>query len=80
MVGELIRVSRAQDGEGHEDATVLDFYELLVGGQEPIPTVAVEFDDGYQLTLTARPPDVLPADEDEDDDEDESPDGDPAAE
>ena len=72
----------AQDGEGHEEATVIDFYELLVGGQDPIPTVAVEFDDGYKLTLTARAPDVLPAEEEEggDDAESESPEADAAAE
>ena len=30
FVGERVLVSRAQDGENHEEATVVDFYELLI--------------------------------------------------
>jgi hypothetical protein len=69
MVGERVLVSRAQDGKNHEQATVTDFYELLMSGQEPIPTAVVDFDDGQRLYITARPPDFLPLDEEEEDDE-----------
>jgi hypothetical protein len=72
-------VSRAQDGENHEEATVVDFYELLIEGDK-IPSVVVDFDDGERLYLTAREPNVLPLDledaEDEDDDWDEGEDED----
>src|SRR5271154_125945 len=71
MVGERVLVSRAQDGQNHEEATVTDFYELLMSGQEPIPTAVVDFDDGQRLYITARAPDFLPMDEDEDEDEDD---------
>jgi hypothetical protein len=76
FVGERVLVSRAQDGENHEEATVVDFYELLIEGDK-IPSVVVDFDDGERLYLTAREPGVMPielddsdADEDEDADED----------
>ncbi len=69
MVGERVLVSRAQDGKNHEEATVTDFYELLMSGQEPVPTAAVDFDDGQRLYITARPPDFLPMDEDEEDED-----------
>ena len=79
--GERVLVSRAQDGENHEEATVVDFYELLIEGDK-IPSVVVDFDDGERLYLTAREPNVLPIDLedpelddeddwDEDDDEDD---------
>jgi hypothetical protein len=72
MVGERVLVSRAQDGKNHEGATVTDFYELLMSGQEPVPTAAVDFDDGQRLYITARPPDFLPMEEEEEEeDEDE---------
>jgi hypothetical protein len=73
FVGERVMVSRAQDGENHEEATVVDFYELLIEGDK-LPSVVVDFDDGERLYLTAREPNVLPIDpddEDEDDDWDE---------
>ncbi len=70
MVGERVLVSRAQDGQNHEEATVTDFYELLMSGQEPIPTAVVDFDDGQRLYITARAPDFLPIDDEEEDDED----------
>jgi hypothetical protein len=70
LVGERVLVSRSQDGQNHEEATVTDFYELLISGQPPIPTAVVDFDDGQRLYITARAPDFLPMDEDEDDDED----------
>jgi hypothetical protein len=77
FVGERVLVSRAQDGANHEEATVVDFYELLIEGDK-IPSVVVDFDDGERLYLSAREPDVLPIgsndehddDWDEDDDED----------
>ena len=72
FVGERVLVSRAQDGANHEEATVVDFYELLMEG-EKIPSVVVDFDDGERLYLSAREPNVLPVEaEDElDDDLDE---------
>jgi hypothetical protein len=72
FVGERVLVSRAQDGEDHEEATVVDFYELLIEGDK-LPSVVVDFDDGERLYLTAREPNVLPIDLEEpelDDDED----------
>jgi hypothetical protein len=77
FVGERVLVSRAQDGENHEEATVVDFYELLIEGDK-LPSVVVDFDDGERLYLTAREPNILPIDleepeldEDDDWDEDE---------
>jgi hypothetical protein len=74
FVGERVMVSRAQDGENHEEATVVDFYELLIEGDK-LPSVVVDFDDGERLYLTAREPNVMPVDpdaaEDEDDDWDD---------
>jgi hypothetical protein len=72
FVGERVLVSRAQDGENHEEATVVDFYELLIEGDK-IPSVVVDFDDGERLYLTAREPNVLAIDveEPELDDDDE---------
>jgi hypothetical protein len=69
FVGERVMVSRAQDGENHEEATVVDFYELLIEGDK-LPSVVVDFDDGERLYLTAREPNVLPADPDEDEEDD----------
>jgi hypothetical protein len=77
FVGERVMVSRAQDGENHEEATVVDFYELLIEGDK-LPSVVVDFEDGERLYLTAREPNVLPLDPDEADeewdDEDDEPD------
>jgi hypothetical protein len=77
FVGERVLVARAQDGANHEEATVVDFYELLIEGDK-IPSVVVDFEDGERLYLSAREPNVLPIeskdegddDWDEDDDED----------
>jgi hypothetical protein len=71
FVGERVLVSRVQDGENHEEATVVDFYELLIEGDK-IPSVVVDFDDGERLYITAREPNVMPIelDEGEEDDED----------
>jgi hypothetical protein len=70
LVGERVLVSRAQDGRNHEEATVTDFYELLMSGQEPIPTAVVDFDDGQRLYITARAPDFLPLEDEEEEDDD----------
>ena len=77
FVGERVLVSRAQNGESHEEATVVDFYELLIEGDK-IPSVVVDFDDGERLYLAAREPDVMPIELDEPDldDDDESEDED----
>ena len=80
FVGERVLVSRVQDGENHEEATVVDFYELLIEGDK-IPSVVVDFDDGERLYLSAREPNVVPieldeADDDEDDDWDDDDDED----
>jgi hypothetical protein len=83
-VGERVLVSRTQDGRGHEEATVVDYYQLLIEGSS-IPSVVVDFDDGDRLYLPAREPNVLPLEaEDEpewdDDERDEEPEpaGEPA--
>jgi hypothetical protein len=80
FVGERVLVSRPQDGENHEEATVVDFYELLIEGDK-IPSVVVDFDDGERLYLSAREPNVVPieldeADEDDDDWDEDDGDGD----
>jgi hypothetical protein len=69
FVGERVLISRAQDGENHEEATVVDFYELLIEGDK-LPSVVVDFDDGERLYLTAREPNVLPIDPDDDEGDD----------
>src|ERR1700759_377060 len=76
MVGERVLVSRAENGSDHEEATVVDFYELLINRQS-IPSIVVDFDDGERKYMTAKEPNVMPFDEDEepdwdDEDEDES--------
>jgi len=76
FVGERVLASRALDGGGHEEATVVDFYELLIEGDK-IPSVVVDFDDGERLYLTAREPNVMPIDLDDDDElDDEEDEGD----
>lgn len=66
MIGERVLVSRAQDGENHEEATVVDSYVLLIEGNST-PSVVVDFDDGERLYLSAQEPNVrrIPEDEDE---------------
>jgi hypothetical protein len=64
MVGERVLVSRAETGADHEEATVVDFYELLIN-RESIPSVVVDFDDGQRKYLTAKEPNVMPFDEEE---------------
>ena len=58
-VGDRVLVSRAQDGENHEEGTVVDAYSLLIG-PETRPIVSVEFEGGKREFFTATEPDVLP--------------------
>ena len=65
QVGDTVLASRAQDGESHEEAKVVDSYSLIMG-DETRPMVCVQFDDGERVFLTASEPDVLPVPEPED--------------
>jgi hypothetical protein len=58
-VGEHVLVSRAQDGENHEEGKVVDAYSIIIGDDER-PMVCVEFEDGKREFHTATEPDVLP--------------------
>jgi len=64
-VGDKVDVSRAETGEDHERAVVIDSYELIIG-EERRPMVVVEFDDGERKYMTATTPNVLPVYEEED--------------
>jgi hypothetical protein len=64
-VGDRVLASRAQDGENHEDANVVDAYSLLIGGEE-LPMVVVAFTDGDRAWLKADGADVMPAPEEDD--------------
>ncbi len=68
IVGERVLASRAEDGQNHEEATVVDYYVLLTEG-DSIPSIVVDFDDGERKYMTAREPDILPLPEEEDDDD-----------
>jgi hypothetical protein len=57
-VGDTALVSRAQNGQDHEEATVIDVYELLIA-EDRIPMIVVDFDDGERLWIRAEEPDVL---------------------
>jgi hypothetical protein len=57
-VGDRVLAARAEDGHGHEQATVVDAYELLIN-LEPRPMVVVDFDDGERRWMTAAAPNVL---------------------
>ena len=72
MIGERVLVSRAQDGENHEEATVVDYYVLLIEGNST-PSAVVDFDDGERLYLSAQEPNVLRMPEPEDEPEPEEP-------
>jgi hypothetical protein len=67
LVGERVLVSRAEDGDNHEEATVVDHNERLIY-DDSIPSID---GDGERKYLTAGGPNVLelPA-EDEDEDAD----------
>jgi hypothetical protein len=58
-VGDRVLASRAQDGENHEEGTVIDAHTLMMG-DETRPIVVVEFEDGKREFFTATEPDVLP--------------------
>jgi len=78
MVGERVLASRDQSGASHEEATVYDFYELLIG-EDKTPQVVVDFDDGQRVLMTAREPNIRAIEEDpvtdefDDDDLDDEP-------
>jgi hypothetical protein len=58
-VGDRVLASRAQDGENHEEGTVVDAHSLIIG-EITKPIVVVEFEDGKREYFTATEPDVLP--------------------
>jgi hypothetical protein len=58
-VGEKALVSRDESGESHEEATVVDYYILLIG-EESRPMVVVDFEDGERKWMSAVEPNVLP--------------------
>jgi hypothetical protein len=58
-IGDRVLVSRALDGENHEEGTVVDSYSLIIG-EVTTPTIAVTFEDGKREIFTATEPDVLP--------------------
>jgi len=63
-VGDRVLASREQNGEDHEEGTVVDAYTLLIG-PETHPIVVVELSDGEQVRLNSVGPDVLPLPEPE---------------
>jgi hypothetical protein len=80
--GEKALISRDQSGENHEEATVVDYYVMLIG-EDTTPTIVVDFEDGQRAWLTAREPNVLPLEPEEEegaDDPEASSDEDDAAE
>ena len=58
-VGDRVLASRAQDGENHEEGTVVDAHSLIIG-EETRPIVVVLFEDGKREFFTATEPNVLP--------------------
>jgi hypothetical protein len=74
IVGERVLASRAEDGQGHEEATVVDYYVLLTEG-DSIPSIVVDFDDGERKYMTAGEPDILPLPEEDDDGWNDAPHG-----
>jgi hypothetical protein len=65
-VGDRVLASRAEDGENHEEAKVVDAYGLIIGGDE-WPMVAVEFGDGQRSYLRAVGADIRPLPEPDED-------------
>jgi hypothetical protein len=61
-VGDRVLASRAQDGENHEEGTVVDAHQLIIG-EETRPIVVVLFEDGKREFFTATEPDILPVEE-----------------
>jgi hypothetical protein len=74
-VGDRVLASRAQDGENHEEGTVIDAHTLMIG-EETRPIVVVEFEDGKREFFTATEPDILSVVAEEEEAE-ESEDGEP---
>jgi hypothetical protein len=58
-VGDRVLASRAEDGENHEEAKVVDAYNLIIAGDER-PMVCVEFPDGARAYLRSDGSDVKP--------------------
>jgi hypothetical protein len=68
IVGERVLASRAENGNDHEEATVVDYYVLLTEGGS-MPSIVVDFDDGERKYMNATEPDILPLPEEEEGDE-----------
>jgi hypothetical protein len=73
-VGEKALVSRDESGENHEEATVVDYYILLIG-EESRPMVVVDFGDGERKWMSAVEPNVLPIEPEEELEVADEPDG-----
>jgi hypothetical protein len=73
-VGDQVLASRDESGENHEQGSVVDSYELLIG-EERRPMVVVEFEDGERRYLTATAPNVLPVAPEEEAGEEEAAEG-----
>jgi hypothetical protein len=58
-VGDVVLASRAEGGESHEEAKVVDAYLLIIAGDEQ-PMVCVEFPDGARVYLRSDGPEVKP--------------------
>lgn len=57
-VGDTVLAARAEDGQNHEEAQVVDVYSLIIGEEER-PMVCVVFPDGQRSYLRSDGPDVL---------------------
>ena len=75
-VGDRVLASRAQDGENHEEGTVVDAHQLIIG-EETRPIVVVQFEDGKREFFTATEPDILPVVSEEEPEEEEAEHGEP---
>jgi hypothetical protein len=75
-VGDRVLASRAQDGENHEEGTVVDAHQLIIG-EETRPIVAVQFEDGKREFFTATEPDILPVVSEEEPEEEDPEHGEP---
>jgi hypothetical protein len=61
-VGDPVLASRAEGGQDHEEAQVVDSYSLIIGDEER-PMVCVEFPDGQRSYLRADGSDLQPVPE-----------------
>jgi hypothetical protein len=77
-VCDRVLASRAQDGENHEEGTVVDAHQLIIG-EETRPIVVVEFEDGKREFFTATEPNILSVVSEEEPEEAEAGDGAPEA-